>query len=63
MTITLNASGVFFIEPNKKTRAELQMRHSKYDLSVNGRVAVMTHPGDVVVMAGGSMRSHDDTSS
>jgi len=55
--ITLHATGVFFIEPSKDKRKALGMRKSIYDSSVPGRVAVMTHPGDVVVMAGGSMRT------
>ena len=33
------------------------MKSSTWDLSIAGRVAVMTHPGDVVIMAGGSMRT------
>ena len=58
VTITLHATGVFFIEPNR--HAIHQLGYKKSDsLRVPGRVAVMTHPGDLVVMAGGSMRSQN----
>ena len=58
VTVTLHATGVFLLEPNTATRADLGMRKQNYNLSVPGRVAVLSHPGDVVVMAGGAMRSH-----
>ena len=59
VTLTLNASGVFYIVPSKAIRKRLGLKHSKHDSSIAGRVAVLVHPGDIVVMSGGPQRNHE----